>query len=187
VRDRRESFGRSVYTVRTRTLAIGLVLPLLGLAAGATAAAPGTARTKLQWQTGCKVTVATTRTRPPKPVPRSFDYGNARIAVALNPPSGKLVAGRLPGGGLRATINRDGSIDAKVGWWRAKASPRITIVGRRLDAPAAALKAYIPHGYDRGFQATGLTFPTPGCWRVTGTFGNAHLTFVVLVTKSRLP
>jgi hypothetical protein len=35
-------------------------------------------------------------------------------------------------------------------------------------------------------QATGLTYATTGCWRVTGRYGRAHLTFTVLVTKSRL-
>jgi hypothetical protein len=136
--------------------------------------------------TTCKVTVASIRTRPPKPVPPSFNYGNAMIAVALFPPSGMWVAGLLPSGGRRATINKDGSIDVKLGWWRAEAAPRIAISGRRLDAPAAPLKAHIPDGYDRGFQATGLTFPTTGCWRVTGRFRSAQLTFTVLVTKSPL-
>jgi hypothetical protein len=133
----------------------------------------------------CNVTVASARNRPPSPVPRSFDYGNASIAVALNPPTGKLIAGRLPSGGWRATINADGSIDAKYGWWRA-GDGEITITGRRIDAPAAPLKANVPNGYGSGFQATGLTFPTTGCWRVTGRFKRAQLTFTVLVTKSRL-
>jgi hypothetical protein len=131
---------------------------------------------------GCKVTVASARTRPPAPAPRSFNYGNGSIAVALNPPNGHLVAGPLPGGGERATINADGSIDAKVGWWRAGDGP-IRIGGRRLDAGAPPLAASVPGGYARGFQATGLTFPTTGCWRVTGAFGRARLSFVVLVTK----
>jgi hypothetical protein len=134
----------------------------------------------------CHVTVARAATRPPASVPRSFDYGNASIAVALDPPNGRLVAGRLPGGGSRATINRDGTIWAKVGWWRA-GSAKPVITGRRLDAPAPRLRADVPDGYAAGFQATGLTFPTTGCWRVTGTFGKAHLTFTVLVTRRRLP
>jgi hypothetical protein len=133
----------------------------------------------------CNVTVANARNRPPSRVPRSFDYGNATIAVALNPPNGRLVAGRLPGGGVRATINADGSIDAKYGWWRA-GDGAISITGRRLDGPAPPLKAHVPDGYGNGFQATGLTFATTGCWRVTGSYKRAHLTFTVLVTKSRL-
>ena len=132
---------------------------------------------------GCAVTVV----RPPVPDAQtpSFNYGNATIRVALFPKDGRLVAGRLPGGGSRATINDDGSIDAKYGWWRA-GSGKIRISGRRLDASAPPMRAHVPNGYGPGFQATGITFPTTGCWRVTGRYGRASLTFTVLVTKSRL-
>ena len=123
--------------------------------------------------------------RPPDPARPSFNYGNAVIRVALVPRNGRLVAGRLRGGGERATINEDGSIDAKFGWWRA-GSGKIRISGRRLDAAALPLRADVPDGYGRGFQATGLTFPTTGCWRVTGRYAGASLTFTMLVTKSRL-
>ncbi len=123
--------------------------------------------------------------RPPDPAQPSFNYGNAVIRVALVPKNGHLVAGRLTGGGERATINEDGSIDAKFGWWRA-GSGRIRISGRRLDAHAPPLRAHVPAGYSRGFQATGLNFPTTGCWRVTGRYAGASLTFTMLVSKSRL-
>jgi len=132
----------------------------------------------------CPVTDVRGR-RPPDPAQPSFNYGNATIRVALVPKNGHLVAGRLPGGGERATINEDGSIDAKVGWWRS-GSGKIRISGRRLDAPAPPLRAHVPGGYGRGFQASGLTFPTTGCWRVTGRYAGASLTFTVLVTKSGL-
>jgi hypothetical protein len=134
------------------------------------------------WQS-CAVTVV----RPPVPDPAlpSFNYGNATIRVSLFPKNGRLVAGRLPGGGWRATINDNGSIDAKFGWWRA-GDGKIRITGRRLDAPAPPLRAHVPNGYGAGFQATGLTFPTTGCWRVTGRYGRASLTFTMLVTKSPL-
>jgi len=133
----------------------------------------------------CRVTVASAATRPPRPVPRSFDYGNGKIAVALDPPNGRLVAGRLPSGGSRATIGPDGSIYAKVGWWRA-GSAKPVVSGRLVGHPARRLHADVPNGYGSGFQATGLTFPTTGCWRVTGSFGGATIAFTVLVTKSPL-
>ena len=132
----------------------------------------------------CPVTDVRGR-RPPDPATPSFNYGNATIRVALSPPNGRIVAGRLPGGGYRATLNEDGSIDAKVGWWRS-GSGRIRISGRRLDRPAPPLRAHVPAGYPAGFQASGLTFPTTGCWRVTGRYRDASLTFTVLVGKSRL-
>ena len=131
----------------------------------------------------CPVTVV----RPPVPDPKlpGFNYGNASIRVALFPRNGRLIAGRLASGGSRATINDDGSIGAKYGWWRT-GSGKIRISGRRLDAPAPPLRAHIPDGYSSGFQPAGITFPTIGCWRVVGKYGSASLAFTVLVTKSRL-
>jgi hypothetical protein len=82
-----------------------------------------------------------------------------------------------------AEIRPDGSIDAKLGWWRG-VEGQLTIRGRRLDAPGPPLRAEIPEGYGvSGFQATGIIFPTEGCWRVTGKVGNATLSFVTLVVK----
>ena len=132
----------------------------------------------------CAVTDVRGR-QPPDPATPSFNFGNTVIRVALVPKNGRLVAGRLAGGGERATINEDGSIDAKFGWWRA-GSGKIRISGKRLDASAPRLRAHVPSGYGRGFQATGLTFPTTGCWRITGRYAGASLTFTVLVAKSRL-
>jgi len=123
--------------------------------------------------------------KPPASVPRSLDYGNATLAVRLYP-RGHLIAGRLPGGGSMATINPNGSIWAKFGWWRANDDARLTISGHRLDAAAPPLTADVPNVYGIGFQPTGLTFSTTGCWRVTGTFKKARLSFTVLVTKSPL-
>jgi hypothetical protein len=62
----------------------------------------------------------------------------------------------------------------KVGWWRTTPG-KLTIDGRRLDAPAPPLKASIPDGYGpTGFQATGITFPTEGCWEITARVGTTH-------------
>ena len=36
---------------------------------------------------------------------------------------------------------------------------------------------------EQGFIPVILTFPTTGCWRVTGTLGTAKLSYVVKVTK----
>lgn len=77
--------------------------------------------------------------------------------------------------------HEDGSVDAKFGWWRGVPG-QLRIEGRRLDGEAPPLDAHVPDGYgDRGFQATGLIFPTEGCWEVTGRVGDASLTFVTLV------
>ena len=114
----------------------------------------------------------------------AFNYGDARIRVDLNWTDGILRAGRLPGGGSIATINPDGSISAKLGWWRGVRGA-FSIIGRRLDRPAPPLRVSLhTASYPTiGFIPSGLTFPTIGCWRVTATQGVGRLTFVVLVTK----
>ncbi len=172
-------FGVSVGGVTFGRASI-LLWPIV--ASFATAAAAGGAERSTP---ECRVTFVRAATRPPRPVPASFNYGNAEIAVALVPTDGKLVAGRLSSGGSRATINADGSIYAKYGWWRA-GSAKPVITGSLAADPHRRLRANVPGGYGSGFQATGLTFPSTGCWRVTGRFGAARLAFTVLVTKSPL-
>ncbi len=77
----------------------------------------------------------------------------------------------------------DGSLEMKFPWWRL-VKGNLTIEGHRLDGPASPLRADIPQGYgDIGFQATGLIFPTPGCWEVTGHVSHGRLTFVTQVVK----
>jgi hypothetical protein len=111
-----------------------------------------------------------------------FNYGNESLAVALWP-KGHLPAGTLPDGGSYAEIHADGSITAKLGWWRGEEGT-LRIEGERLDGAAPPLRADVPAGYgSSGFQATGLTFATTGCWRVAGSVGDARLEFVVRVHK----
>lgn len=110
-----------------------------------------------------------------------FNYGNRYLRAQIWS-HGMLIAGILPDGGSSATINPDGSIRAKQGWWRGLTG-ELVITGRRLDAPAPPLRADVPSGYgDRGFVATALTFSSAGCWKVIGKLGSARLTFVVRVT-----
>ncbi len=81
-------------------------------------------------------------------------------------------------------VESDGSIGWKLGWWRIVPG-RLTITGRRLDAPAAAPRASVPDGYGSGgFQASGVSFPTEGCWEVTGSAGGSELTFVTFVLRT---
>jgi hypothetical protein len=69
----------------------------------------------------------------------------------------------------------------KWAWYRFVPG-KLTIDGKRLDAPAPPLIATIPDGYGNGgFQVSGLAFPTGGCWQVTGHVAGKSLTFVVLV------
>jgi hypothetical protein len=136
--------------------------------AGASAASSG--RTA-----GCRVTPPNHRIPP----------GQGRNPGATRAPyhgNGRLWTVLFADGIVREAPRRDGSIAEKFPWWRGVRG-RLTITGRRLDAPAPALRARIPDGYGpTGFQSTGIIFPTEGCWRVTGSAGTASLSFVTLVT-----
>jgi hypothetical protein len=111
--------------------------------------------------------------------PPAGNHGNdsRTIATALWPGT---VAFKPGGPGC---VDPDGTLGMKWPWWRGTRGS-LTIEGRRLDGPAAPLRASIPHGYGQtGFQVSGLMFPTPGCWEVTGRVGAESLTFVVHVIK----
>ena len=61
-------------------------------------------------------------------------------------------------------------------------------ITRPNNASAPPLRSSIPDGYgDAGFQATRIIFPSDGCWQVTGSVGNASLTFVTLVVGAPPP
>jgi hypothetical protein len=108
--------------------------------------------------------------KPPGPMFGAEPHGNGSIWVGLW--SANVVVW---------SAEPDGSVSAKFGWWRGVAG-KLRIDGHRLDRQAPPLTAHVPDGYgDSGFQSTGITFPTEGCWRVTGRVGDASLTFVTLV------
>lgn len=128
-------------------------------------------------QQACRVT------RPNGRVP--LVYGLPARDAGVNHGNGKLYVGLWRDG--RVTVparaaHPDGSIDAKFAWWRGVPG-RLRIAAIRLDAAAPPARLSIPAGYGRKFfQATGIVFPTTGCWRVTGTVGRlARLTFVTRV------
>ncbi len=66
----------------------------------------------------------------------------------------------------------------KVGWFRPEGA-ELHITGQRLDGEAPPLEAHVPCCYPTRFQATGLVFPTEGCWRVVATAAESELSFVV--------
>ena len=74
-------------------------------------------------------------------------------------------------------VSEDG---LKVGWFRP-AGAELVITGQRLDGEAPPLEAEAPCCYATRFQASGLYFPTAGCWEVTATAADSKLTFVVWV------
>ncbi len=75
---------------------------------------------------------------------------------------------------------RSGEEGNKMGWFRP-AGAELEITGRRLDGEAPELTAEFPCCYPTRFQASGLYFPTEGCWEVTARAEESVLTFVVWV------
>ena len=72
----------------------------------------------------------------------------------------------------------------KVLWIRPQGT-QLEISGRRLDSASPPVVARIPCCYTTGFQATGITFPTAGCWEVKAKAGSSQLNFVTLVKPKR--
>lgn len=79
----------------------------------------------------------------------------------------------------------------KIFWWRdgyvwmEEPEPALTVTGERLDAaapPLIASKATNAYASDIGSaMLVGVDFPTLGCWKITGKYGHAELSFVVWV------
>lgn len=72
----------------------------------------------------------------------------------------------------------------KVLWIRPQGS-RLTATGRRLDAAAPWMKARILDGYREGFQASGLYFPSAGCWEISAKAAKSELVFITRVSPER--
>jgi hypothetical protein len=133
---------------------------------------------------------------PPGESPSPDVHGNGKLWAALDRTGTFRVAPRSapeyfgPGGEIAVdgVLLPDGSVGIKAPWWRGpEVRGRVRLRARRLDAPAPQVDRTVPpHGYGlTGFQAMGLTLPTTGCWKVTGSVGPAKLTFVTLVWRAR--
>jgi outer membrane murein-binding lipoprotein Lpp len=106
---------------------------------------------------GCPVTRPNGSRPPAEPSGSEHSHGNGALWVGLQP-SNVVVA----------EPQASGALWQKFGWFRA-VTGALTVTGRRLDGPAPLLIADVPDGYgDSGWQATGIYFPTAGCWEVTG-------------------
>ena len=150
----------------------GMAFPPL-LATGQGGASPsGQRQSPAPAQAACPVTPPNQGV-PPNAHTAAFSsiwYGSA---------DGKLWASGQAHGEWRAGEN-------KVLWWRPGYT--LTVDGRRLDAPAPPLYADIPDGYDAdSYQASGLTFPTAGCWEVEAVAGDSSLRFVIQVAPALHP
>jgi len=77
----------------------------------------------------------------------------------------------------RLRVSEEG---VKVGWFRP-AGAELDITGRRIDAESPPLEAHASCCYTTRFQASGLYFPTQGCWEVTAKAEDRILSFIVFV------
>ena len=68
----------------------------------------------------------------------------------------------------------------KVGWFRP-AGAELVILGERLDGQAPSMESEVPCCYPTRFQATGVYFPTEGCWKITARAAESELSFIVRV------
>jgi hypothetical protein len=134
--------------------------------------------------TSCPATRPDSAAAPPAWIARDAGAGPG-TGWLLHGDSAQWV--RLPTDGALTTYHdprlppEQRQIGMKFPWYRV-AEGRLTVEGRRLDAPAPPLQARVPDGYGpTGFQPTGLVFPTPGCWEVTGKLGEDELRFVLWV------
>ena len=85
------------------------------------------------------------------------------------------------------TLRPGGSISEKFWWYGARnLVGQLRISGTRLDRPARPLSARVNEGAIESapqlrFWSSGITFSTPGCWKVVGRVGSVRLVFVVRV------
>lgn len=174
--------GHALRVVPTQSRALlgaGVLVAVLALTACSTSTPSATATATGAYNLlNCPVTV---------PGPAPADIGASLFGASSAVGNESLWVGGLgPSGVISATgdaISANGSIGWKLGWWR-EVSGDLTITGMRLDGDAPPLEADVPSGYGpTGFQASGVTFPTTGCWQVTGHVGSASLTFVTYITK----
>ena len=98
----------------------------------------------------------------------------------------------LPKDGVWAGLPYNpGGYTQKVFWWREgyvwdeEPEPNLVVTGERLDAKAPAFKVLQgtnAYASDIGSaMLAGVDFPTLGCWKITGKYEDAELSFVVCV------
>jgi hypothetical protein len=108
-------------------------------------------------------------------------HWNGHLYVGALWPDGTIVF-RPDGPGH---VYPDGSVGMKISWYRENGlRGKLSIRSKRLDAAGPPVHSDISDGYsDTGFQPSLVIFPSEGCWQITGTVGDASVTFVTRVVK----
>jgi hypothetical protein len=134
----------------------------------------------------CPLTGPQERFIPPAPYDTlgfedSFWYGSSSLWTAIWSDGIWYGLPYNPGSGYTQKIFwwRDGYV------WNEESQPDLIVTGERLDTeapPLLASKATNAYGADIGSSMlVGVDFPTGGCWKITGQYGEAELSFVVWV------
>jgi hypothetical protein len=125
---------------------------------------------------------------PPYPIQTDgFWFGTDRLWIQL-PTEGTWK-------GLPHYRPTDTAFRQKLFWWREgydwhnDPQPMLKVTGKRLDSPAPPLGTdeHANAGWtddpDHPFIVVGIDIPTLGCWKITGRFEDAELSFVICVTQ----
>jgi hypothetical protein len=107
----------------------------------------------------------------------SRDDEDGRLWIEFGPTGGIY---RVP----PFNVGPNGSLGVKIAWQRGPGvRGRVTVEARRLHGRAPVVRRRIStRGYGpTGLLASGIDFPTAGCWGVTARAGGASLTFVLLI------
>ena len=134
------------------------------------------ARLELRTGEACPVT-RPNGNRPPNQ-PRMLWYGNGHLWAGLSADGTYSVP--------RERVAADGSIGNKLPWVTTPRWEKPSISGERIDADAPPLRVL---GVNRGSFSSSpdpsymsaVSFPTPGCWRLSARLADVSLTYVVRV------
>jgi hypothetical protein len=104
-------------------------------------------------------------------------YGNGILSTSVPGPDGVLATRK----------DADGSLFQKL-WWLPKRGfgGNLVVGGERLDGPGRMTVHSVNWGRSsdgRGSWASAVSFPSEGCWRLTGRVGDISLTYVVRVVE----
>ena len=125
----------------------------------------------------CPVTLANGST-PPLESPQPGHHGNGELWTRLWDEGTVRFVPDGPG-----QILDEGRLVMGFEWWRGVPG-ELEIDSRPLDPGTPRVRARISGNYGgSGFQPVGISFPAEGCWEITGSVGDASLTFVTLVER----
>jgi len=141
----------------------------------------------------CPVTIPSQHAfRPPAPYPSSPPFGNTGW---IGTPALWTFA---PADGVYRGLHVDGGYRDKLFWWRpgydgsVEPTPDLTLTATRLDAsapPFVVKNATNALAHDLGGWTMLIMpdIPAAGCWRLTGAYKDASVSYVVWVDGTATP